>query len=88
MTRGRRALHWRAVRRVRSSTVRPLALAALALAWASIPAGCGKPLLSPDEPRSQFDRYDAVRNQYADQYVFDEWGRRRPNLRARLLPKE
>jgi hypothetical protein len=50
--------------------------------------GCTKPLLSPDEPRSQYDRYDAVRNQYASQYTEDEYGRRRPNLRARLTPKE
>lgn len=50
--------------------------------------GCNKPLLSPDEPRTQFDRYDSVRNQYADQYAYDEWGKRRPNLRARLLPRE
>jgi len=51
-------------------------------------AGCEKPLLSPDEDRSPFDRYDTVRNQHADQYVMDEFGRRRPNLRERLLPKD
>lgn len=60
------------------------------LVLACIPcwSGCTKPLLSPDEPRSQYDRYDAVRNQYASQYTEDEYGRRRPNLRARLSPKE
>jgi hypothetical protein len=57
-------------------------------AWLSAAGGCAKPLLSPDEPRTQFDRYDSVRNQYAEQYVYDEWGRRKPNLRGRLLPKE
>ena len=51
-------------------------------------AGCEKPLLSPTEERSPFDRYDTVRNQYAEQYVMDEFGRRRPNLRERLLPKD
>ena len=50
--------------------------------------GCEKPLLSPTEERSPFDRYDTVRNQYAEQYVTDEFGRRRPNLRERLLPKD
>lgn len=50
-------------------------------------AGCAKPLLSPDEERTQFDRYDKVRNQHPDQYVYDEFGRRRPNIRGRLLPK-
>jgi hypothetical protein len=51
-------------------------------------AGCAKPLLSPDEPRSQFDRYDRLRNQYAAQYTWDEFGRRVTNLRARLMPKD
>lgn len=50
--------------------------------------GCSKPLLSPEANRSQYDRYDAVRNQYASQYTEDEFGRRRPNLKGRLLPKE
>lgn len=51
--------------------------------------GCkSKPLLSPDYERSQFDRYDRVRDQYAAQYVFDEFGRRRPNLSGRLMPRE
>lgn len=49
--------------------------------------GCSKPLLSPTETRSQFDRYDRARNQFAAQYVEDEFGHRQPNLRARLAPK-
>jgi hypothetical protein len=52
------------------------------------PAGCSTPLLSPDQPRSQYDRYDAVRAQHASQYKEDEFGQRKPNLRARLIPKE
>jgi hypothetical protein len=51
-------------------------------------AGCKKPLLSPDDERSQFDRYDAIRNQRAPQSVYDEFGRKRPNLRPRLLSKD
>lgn len=50
-------------------------------------AGCSKPLLSPEANRSQYDRYDAVRNQYASQFTEDEFGRRRPNLKGRLMPK-
>ena len=50
--------------------------------------GCAKPLLAPDKPRSQYDRFDAARNERAEQYLFDEYGRRQPNLRERLLPKE
>lgn len=64
-----------------------LALAAGVCALAAF-AGCSKPLLSPEEERTQFARYDALRNQYAPQYVEDEYGRQRPNLRARLSPKD
>jgi hypothetical protein len=50
--------------------------------------GCAKPLLSPTEARSPFDRYDAVRNRHAAQYIENEYGRRQPNLRGRLEPRE
>ena len=49
--------------------------------------GCQKPLLSPKDERTPFDRYDAMRDQFAQQYVEDEFGRRQPNLRGRLAPK-
>lgn len=61
-----------------------LALAAAAL----VLNGCGKPLLAPNEERSQYDRFDAVRSQRAAPYLEDEYGRKRPNLRGRLLAKE
>ena len=50
--------------------------------------GCTKPLLSDKDNRSQYARYDAVRNQLPQQYVYDEYGARRPNLRQRLLPRD
>lgn len=50
--------------------------------------GCAKPLLSPNEPRSQYSRYDLVRGRFAPQYVEDEFGRRMPNLRGRLLDRD
>ncbi len=50
--------------------------------------GCSEALLSPKDERSPFDRYDAVRQQYAPQFVEDEYGRRQPNLRGRLAPKK
>lgn len=50
--------------------------------------GCQKPLFGESEARSQFDRYDAVRDERAPPFVFDEFGQRRPNLRARLLTRE
>jgi hypothetical protein len=62
-------------------------LAALAGAAAVCLSGCGKPLLSAEDERSQYDRYDRVRNKFAPQYVMDEFGREQPNLRGRLQPK-
>lgn len=56
-----------------------------ALAFTSMVGGCADPLLSPNEPRSQYSRYDLVRGQFAPQYIEDEFGRRQPNLRGRLL---
>ena len=63
--------------------------AALVLCAAGLPlASCGKPLLSPKDERSQYDRYDRVRNKYAPQYIQDEYGREVPNLKGRLAPKK
>jgi len=50
--------------------------------------GCVKPLLAADEERSQFQRYDRVRDQDAPAYYMDEFGKRRPNLRGRLQEHE
>lgn len=52
-----------------------------------LPAGCSSPLLSPTDERTPFDRYDALRNQYARQHVLDEYGALKPNLRGRLAPR-
>lgn len=71
----------------RLSPVRPLCLCVSVFALLPL-AACQKPLLSPDQPRSQYDTYDAVRNQYAPQQFRDEFGRLRPNIRQRLLAKE
>lgn len=53
-----------------------------------VASGCQERLLTPDEPRSQYDRYDAVRDQRAASTYTDEYGFKRPNLRGRLLPKD
>lgn len=71
----------------RSTGLLTLGLLALCAVAASL-AGCGKPLFSPDEYRSQYDRFDAARGEYAEQYSFDAYGRRRPNLRGRLAPRD
>lgn len=63
-----------------------IALGSLTLVGAL--SGCAKPLFSPDEYRSQYDRFDAARGEYAEQYSLDAYGRRRPNLRGRLAPRD
>lgn len=62
-------------------------MVAWALAGAMLGA-CEKPLFSPEAERSQYDRYDAIRGQSASPYVEDEFGRRQPNLRGRLMNKQ
>jgi len=52
---------------------------------AAVFGGCEKPVFTPEEPRSQYDRFDAIRDQRAPSYVYDEFGSRRPNIRQRLL---
>lgn len=51
-------------------------------------SGCGKELFAGEPTRSQYDRYDRMQTQYAEPYVYDPFGARRPNLRARLLPRD
>ncbi len=63
------------------------AVAAIGAALVLGLAGCGRPLFSPEDQRTQYDRFDAVRNQYEPQSIEDEFGQKRPNLRGRLLPK-
>lgn len=58
------------------------------LACLCVLSACQAPLLSPRDERTQFDRYDRVRNEYATQFVEDEYGVKHPNLRARLRPKD
>ena len=65
--------------------------AALGLAGVAVVllmSGCRQPLFSERDERTQYDRYDKSRDQFANQYVEDEFGRREPNLWGRLKPKE
>ena len=71
-------------RAFRTRSLCALALVATTLAM----GGCREPLFPKDEPRTQFDRYDLSRNQFEPQFVEDEFGRREPNLRGRLAPKD
>lgn len=82
--------HAALIRSARSGVRRaalPLGVLVFATSLALL-AGCSDPLLSPKDERSPFDRYDAVRNQHAPQYVEDKFGRRQPNLRGRLGEKD
>jgi len=74
----------------RSPIVVPLRLAtaALLVSCICILPGCYDPIFREDEARSQYDRFDAVRDQRAAQYFFDEFGNRKPNIRGRLLGRE
>ena len=69
-------------------TLRFAGLVVLATSGLAALSGCVEPLLSPNEPRSQYSRYDLVRGRFAPQYVEDEFGRRKPNLRGRLILPE
>ncbi len=75
------------MKRSNPASLLPTCAALCLCAAAATLAGCSKPLLAPNEERSPFDRYDAVRNRHAPQYVENEYGRRQPNLRGRLEPK-
>jgi len=50
-------------------------------------SGCQKTALRPKDDRSQFDQYDQARNQRAQPFLEDEFGRRTPNLSERLLER-
>lgn len=60
--------------------------ASLLVALGAGPGGCVRPLFPSDRARTQYESYDAVRNQAEPRYVFDEFGRATPNLRGRLGP--
>lgn len=67
--------------------VKPGGLLLLVATCVAVQTGCQKPLLSPRDERTQYDRFDSVRNEFAGQEIEDDFGRKRPNLRARLTPK-
>jgi len=72
----------------RTSATRALTVAVgAALVLATLMStGCSEPLFPRREPLTQFDRYDQARRQHVEPWLEDEFGRRRPNLRGRLLP--
>jgi hypothetical protein len=64
-----------------------IAGALLALSGA-LSTGCQQQLFPKDEPRSQFDRFDAVRDTRPPERLEDAFGNMKVNLRGRLLNTE
>lgn len=58
----------------------------LALAL-SAAGGCAKPLFPDNAPRTQFEKFDAMRSGAAPKEEPDVFGTPQPALRARLAPK-
>ena len=73
--------------RVRVGWLTMIALAGL-IGGSFVSVGCQKTALRAKDERSQFDRYDQARNQKAQPFLEDEFGRRTPNLRDRLLVRD
>lgn len=72
-------------RRLSGSPLRLVVGFGSALLMGSMLGGCYEPVFREDEARSQYDRFDAVREQRAPQYYYDEYGNRKANIRGRLL---
>lgn len=60
--------------------------ALLAAAAAAAAGGCQRVLFNPDEPYTQYDRYDRLRDGFSPKELPDEYGVPQPALRARLGP--
>jgi hypothetical protein len=48
--------------------------------------GCQRVLFKPDEPYTQYDRYDQLRDGFSPKELPDEYGVPQPALRALLGP--
>jgi hypothetical protein len=46
--------------------------------------GCQRALFPPDVPRTQYDKYDVMRNRYKPTEQLDVFGNPQPAIRARL----
>lgn len=70
--------------RTNETTRSVMCLAAVLVACAFMACGCEKAIFTRDEPVSQFDRLQKVRNTSEPAYIPDEFGNLRPNLTGRL----
>jgi len=71
---------------LRARTGRAAWTAAAAAAILGLGA-CAKPLFPENAPRTQFEKFDAMRSGAAPAEEPDVFGRPQPALRARLTPK-
>jgi len=62
-------------------------MAACAVGAVLFAAGCTKPLFPESAPRTQFEKFDAMRTGAAPKDEPDVFGTPQPALRARLTPK-
>jgi hypothetical protein len=67
---------------------RLIACAAVTASVALSAAGCNKPLFPENSARTQFETYDRLRQQSTPLEEEDEFGQKRPALRARLAPQD
>lgn len=72
-----------------TSCTRPRTLTPVIVAMCvCVLSACQEPLYITGEPRSQYDKNAAIRDRRAPDYIYDEFGARRPNIRGRLLGAE
>jgi len=78
------------MRRVRGPhprVVLAVLLPAFAVLLPAFAVGCAKPLFPDNAPRTQFEKFDAMRSGAAPKEEPDVFGTPQPALRARLAPK-
>ena len=81
-------MSWASNRDMRNIRHEKVALVAVSAAGALLfAAGCTKPLFPESAPRTQFEKFDAMRTGAAPKDEPDVFGTPQPALRARLTPK-
>ncbi len=70
-----------------SKVTRCMACMCIAIGAATVCGGCNKPLFPENSARTQFETYDRLRQQSTPLEEEDEFGQKRPALRARLAPQ-
>jgi len=70
----------------RRSRLRLASRAVAPLLLLTILGGCQKILFNPDDPRTQFEVHDRMRQRYIPLEEQDVFGQPQPALRARLSP--